>query len=195
MTDAQPTPTKGSDAPTVTKYNQTEMKVVCDEALQQYLAGTRGYKQYHTHTDVKLLLGYAACLLAAFDFAYTWKKPFEETKNSTLLCVVAFFILSGLSALYAYLVQKDTVFVGYKVVDGQGIVLSAASQVKRGDQQYYVTFAVRPLSQPAGSNQTAPVHFADSFGKFFYESGQLEPSALASLLEPVLDSVESKKHN
>ncbi|KAJ1962593.1 hypothetical protein IWQ62_003477 [Dispira parvispora] len=177
---------------TATKYNLKEMEVLCSEALEKYFGQQRGYKQHHTHTDVKLVLGYTACALAAFDFVYTWKKPFEETCWSTLLCVVGFVIFSSLASLYTYLVEKDTIFVGSKVLEDQKFVLSVSSRTKPGDEHYYLTLSLRPLQNQ--SQAPVPTHsFSQSLGKWFHESGQLDMAAIEHDLGRYLDEVEAKK--
>ncbi|KAJ1654208.1 hypothetical protein IWQ61_005816 [Dispira simplex] len=183
-----------SPPPTATKYNLKEMEVLCSEALEKYFGQQRGYKQHHTHTDVKLVLGYTACLLAAFDFVYTWKKPFEETRWSTLLCVVGFVLFSSLASLYAYLVEKDTVFVGSKVLEGQKFVLSVSSRTKPGDEHYYLAMSLRPLQNTGQSQAPVPTHsFSQSLGKWFQESGQLDVAAIDQDLGRYLDAIEAKK--
>ncbi|KAJ1980679.1 hypothetical protein H4R33_005414 [Dimargaris cristalligena] len=180
---------------TATKYNLNEMKIVCDEALQKFFVDKRGYKQYHTHTDVKLILGYSACLLAAFDFGYTWKKPFEEVRYTTFICTIGFVILSVLASAYAYLVQKNTIFVGSKSIDGKDVVLSVASEAQPNTGEYKLNFSVRPLKGDEGS-ATANVttqSMSKSVGNWFYESGKLERAAIEKDLGEFLDTMENKK--
>ncbi|KAJ1914896.1 hypothetical protein IWQ60_008643 [Tieghemiomyces parasiticus] len=177
------------DSVVATKYNLNEMKIHCDEALQKFFE-KQGYKEYHRHTDVKLVLGYSACLLAAFEFAYTWKKPFEETWYPTLFCVIGFAILSILATTYGYLVQKDAVYVGSKTVNNKSIVLSASSTVTPGDEHYHLTFTVQSLNgDTAPRSQT----FSPSLGAWFYESGKLERSALEKDVGEFVSAVVGKK--
>ncbi|KAJ1914096.1 hypothetical protein IWQ60_008952 [Tieghemiomyces parasiticus] len=166
------------DSVVATKYNLNEMKIHCDEALQKFFE-KQGYKEYHRHTDVKLVLGYSACLLAAFEFAYTWKKPFEETWYPTLFCVIGI-----LATAYGYLVQKDAVYVGSKTVN------VTSSTVTPGDEHYHLTFTVQSLNgDTAPRSQT----FSPSLGAWFYESGKLERSALEKDVGEFVSAVASKK--
>ena len=48
------------------------------------------YSQHHTHTDLKLVLGYLSCVFALGGGGYTYYIPFEESKQLTLICVAAY---------------------------------------------------------------------------------------------------------
>ncbi|KAB5590783.1 SPC25 domain-containing protein [Ceratobasidium theobromae] len=61
--------------------NLTELKFTCDDALRKHLSRPEHFKQLHTHTDVRLGLGYASVAIAAATGLYSWKKDFEESKQ------------------------------------------------------------------------------------------------------------------
>ena len=46
----------------------------------QFLARPDLFKQIHTHTDVRLALGWLSVLVAGATGLYGWKVPFEQSK-------------------------------------------------------------------------------------------------------------------
>jgi signal peptidase complex subunit 2 len=66
----------------------------------------------HLHTDVKLFLGYLSAAISIGEFAYTWKRDFQEFKHITIASVVGYFVISTLLTFWHLLVEKDVVFVG-----------------------------------------------------------------------------------
>ncbi|KAF8741806.1 Microsomal signal peptidase 25 kDa subunit (SPC25), partial [Rhizoctonia solani] len=96
----------------VNNSSLTELKLACDDALRRHLSRPDQFKAQHTHTDVRLGLGYASVAIAAVTGLYSWKKDFEESKPMVWVGVILYMLLTGAQTLYAYFVERDTVFVG-----------------------------------------------------------------------------------
>ncbi|KAJ3416782.1 Signal peptidase complex subunit 2 [Chytridiales sp. JEL 0842] len=99
---------------TIDTYNGAEVKHTLDDAVCRILADELGYKENHRHTDIKLVLGYTACLIAGGATAYSYFIPFPDCKDVLLGSVIAYFVLNGIMLLYALYVEQDVVFVGNK---------------------------------------------------------------------------------
>ena len=49
-------------------------------SLPQFLSRPELFKQIHTHTDVRLALGWLSVLVAGGTGLYGWRVPFEQSK-------------------------------------------------------------------------------------------------------------------
>jgi signal peptidase complex subunit 2 len=70
------------------------------------------FKQIYLHTDVRLALGWLSVLVAAGTALYGYKFDFEKSKPVVWVGVGLYVLLTTLQTLYAYFVEKETVFVG-----------------------------------------------------------------------------------
>jgi len=70
------------------------------------------FRTRHTHTDVRLALGWGSVAIAAATGYYSWKREFEETRPLVLIGVVLYFVLAALQTVYAYWIEGKTIFVG-----------------------------------------------------------------------------------
>ncbi|KAI0074089.1 SPC25-domain-containing protein [Panus rudis PR-1116 ss-1] len=105
----------------------TEMKHACDDALKRFLSRPELFKQIYTHTDVRLALGWASVFVAAGTGLYGYKVDFEESKHVVWFGVILYVTLTICQTLYAYFVEKDTVFVGRRKVFDKRVRLIFAS--------------------------------------------------------------------
>ncbi|KAH8829322.1 signal peptidase complex subunit 2 [Flagelloscypha sp. PMI_526] len=96
----------------VNNANLVDLKNALDDLLKKYLSRQGLFTQNHTHTDVKLVLGYLSVSIALATALYSYKTPFEESKFLTAIGVGLYFLLTSLSTAYAYLIEKQTVFLG-----------------------------------------------------------------------------------
>lgn len=103
-TEPPPTP--------VNLSNLAELKLACDDCVKQYFTRTTEFTQSHVHTDVRLLLGWSASLIAFASAYYGYIVPFEESKLWVTVGVVLYIILSALQWIYAQYVEKTQIFVG-----------------------------------------------------------------------------------
>lgn len=73
-----------------------------------------GFKQSHVLTDVRLALGFTACLIAGVTFYYDYQLGFEKTKHYTVYAVAAYFIINSILTLWIWGVEGRCVYVGSK---------------------------------------------------------------------------------
>ncbi len=88
-----------------------DLKNTTDDALPNYLHSLK-FKQLHTQTDVRLVLGYAAVAIAGGLFYFDWKFGWANSKPYTLPAVVAYFLLNGAFSYWLWVVEKGVVYEG-----------------------------------------------------------------------------------
>ncbi|KAJ1725412.1 hypothetical protein LPJ53_000450 [Coemansia erecta] len=176
----------------VNTSNASELKTACDNGLKDFLKA-RGYEEMHTHTDVKLILGYIGVVFCAIDFAYSWKYPFEQTKWFSFISVGIYALTSALALVYSYAVQRDTFFVGYNKAKGH--VVSAGSRTESDKHTYKLTLTTRPIRgrQDPPVFNSKPVELKQSFATWFHEDGEFVGDKFNSDIEPVIGALLSKK--
>jgi len=114
----------------VNNASSTELKLACDDALRRYLSRPEQFKAQHTHTDIRLALGYTGVAVAAATGLYSWKRDFEESKPVVWVGVIMYMLLTSIQTLYSYFIEGDTVFVGKrktvnKRIETERLTLSA----------------------------------------------------------------------
>ncbi|OCH89328.1 hypothetical protein OBBRIDRAFT_756696 [Obba rivulosa] len=106
----------------VNNASATDMKHACDDALKRFLSRPELFKQIHTHTDVRLALGWASVLVSAGTGFYGYKVEFEKSKPVIWAGLILYILLTVAQALYAYFVEGDVVFVGKRKTFDKRIV-------------------------------------------------------------------------
>jgi hypothetical protein len=101
---------------TTSSYSQhtnssPDLKNTTDDALPNYLHSLK-FKQIHTQTDVRLVLGYSAVIIAGALFYFDWKFGWEASKPYTAPAVVAYFLLNGAFSYWLWFVEKGVVYEG-----------------------------------------------------------------------------------
>jgi len=172
----------------INNYNITELKHTLDDAVKRYLGRPDNYSQNHTHTDVRLGLGYTAVLVAAATGFYSWKISFGESRLGVIAGVVAYMLLSGAQMLYAYFIEGDTVFVGKRKVLEKRIEterLTAQSRTTRPKSSSTPAASIvpsLPTAYPRPSASALPPHYkltvqyarTASGGKSLIRKGKVE---------------------
>ncbi|TBU38726.1 microsomal signal peptidase 25 kDa subunit-domain-containing protein [Dichomitus squalens] len=122
--DALLVPVAGEEREEVKVNNASvaDMKHACDDALKRFLSRPDLFKQIHTHTDVRLALGWLSVLIAGGTGLYGWRVPFEQSKPAVWAGVILYVILTITQTLYAYFIEGDTVFVGRRKTFDKRIV-------------------------------------------------------------------------
>ncbi|KAI8324079.1 hypothetical protein GQ54DRAFT_316362 [Martensiomyces pterosporus] len=172
----------------------SELKAACDTSLKEFLRA-RGYEEMHTHTDVKLVLGYVGVIFCAIDFAYSWKYPFSQTKWFSYISVSVYALTSVLALAYSYAVQRDTFFVGYNKAKGH--IISAGSATKQNEPTYRLTLTTRPIRgrQDPPVFNSKPLELRRPFAAWFYEDGEFASDRFQADLVSAIDELLKKKSN
>ncbi|KAI8379180.1 signal peptidase complex subunit 2 [Radiomyces spectabilis] len=169
----------------ISKYDNTQVKNAVDDELCRYFTAEKNYKQSHQHTDVKLLLGYASCFIAGGAVLYEYKTSFESAKQVTLACVIAFWLLQGLSLVYDYLYVKSEVFVGRNATS----TLKISGTMERYSPNYELVFEYTDKS-----NKSAHHRVTKNVASWFKEDGTLVKERLDNDLNDALQAVTQQLH-
>lgn len=93
----------------VNAYNGSELKVALDDALKRYAANDEtGFRTVNRHTDVKLVLGWSAVLVATLTAGYGWMVEFEKSKPAVWTGVVLSVFVHSLIHLAHSITGTDT---------------------------------------------------------------------------------------
>ncbi|KAL2831771.1 microsomal signal peptidase 25 kDa subunit-domain-containing protein [Aspergillus cavernicola] len=126
-----------ADAPKVPVYSPNDLKSTTDDALAPYLSTLPQpytFKQDHTKTNVRFLVGYSAVAIAAFTFYADRKLGWEATQSAWVIsAVVAYFVLNSLLTYWIWAVEASEVFRGKR---GSGELISIRSSVKKHTPLY-----------------------------------------------------------
>ena len=71
------------------------------------------FKEDHSLMDLKLAIGYIACIIGGGGGGYSYLRPFEETKILVAVCCATYFLLLGVLTYLAYY-EGGRVFTGKK---------------------------------------------------------------------------------
>ncbi|GHJ86884.1 hypothetical protein NliqN6_3286 [Naganishia liquefaciens] len=127
----------------INKANLVELKNACDDAVKSIMKEHQ-FTEIHTHTDIKLALGWIAVLVAAGTAGYSYKYGFEQTRGIAMAGVVAYFVLSGIQLLYAYY------FEGSKIYTGKRKSLSKRIETE------LIRISSRTIPHPSSASSTLP---------------------------------------
>jgi hypothetical protein len=97
----------------ISVYSVPDLKNTTDDALPNYLTSLK-FKQDHTLTDVRLVVGYIAVIISGVLFYVDWKLGWDVSKPYTLPAVAAYFVLNSFFTYWIYFVEGGAVFVGSK---------------------------------------------------------------------------------
>lgn len=92
-----------------------DLKNATDDALAPYLTSLPKpytFRQQHSSTNVRLILGYTAVVIAGVLFYADYKLGWDATKAYTGPACAAYFVLNGLLTYWIWAVEAGTVFVG-----------------------------------------------------------------------------------
>ncbi|ORY46295.1 hypothetical protein LY90DRAFT_509304 [Neocallimastix californiae] len=98
----------------IKKYSNVDVQYALENALGKLFTKIYGYSEDHKHSNINLILGYTASIIAGAASLYSYLKPFNECKGILAVSVVLYFILGGLMTIYNKFVKKNEVFNGSK---------------------------------------------------------------------------------
>ncbi|KAL3449017.1 microsomal signal peptidase 25 kDa subunit-domain-containing protein [Aspergillus insuetus] len=126
-----------SGAIKVPVYSPNDLKSSTDDALVPYLSTLPQpytFKQDHTKTNIRFLIGYSAVAIAAFTFYADRKLGWEATQSPWVIAaVVSYFTLNSLLTYWVWAVEASEVFRGTRK---SGESISIRSSVKKHTPLY-----------------------------------------------------------
>ncbi|EHY59464.1 signal peptidase complex subunit spc2 [Exophiala dermatitidis] len=162
----------------VSLYSTNDLKNATDDSLAPYLTTLPKpytFTQQHTKTDVHLLLGYTAVLIAAVLFYADYKLGWAATKAYTGPACVAYFVLNGALTYWIWAVEAGTVFVGIRE-GGQKLTLKSSTQKYKPIYKLKVTYEA-----PSGK-RWEDKEMQGSFTQWFNTHGYLQKKELYAWL-------------
>jgi len=134
-------------------HSLSDLKNTTDDALPNYLHSLK-FKQVHTQTDVRLVLGYSAVAIAGALFYYDWKFGWEASKPYTAVAVAAYLVLNSAFSYWLWFVEGGVVYEG----EGKTGKIRIATSSKKHIPIYEctVTFSATSSSTPQSINIRAP---------------------------------------
>ncbi|MCJ1287149.1 hypothetical protein MMC26_006497 [Xylographa opegraphella] len=115
-------------------YSLPDLKNTTDDALPNYLTSL-DFEQTHFLTDIRLVLGYSAVIIAAVTFAFDYQCGWDETKGYTYWAVITYFLLNGALTFWIWFAEKGKVFQG---LTQNGTLLTIASSVPKHNPTYQI---------------------------------------------------------
>ncbi|KAJ3068364.1 Signal peptidase complex subunit 2 [Podochytrium sp. JEL0797] len=173
----------------INNYNIAEVKHALDDAVRKILAMDHKFVENHTHTDLKLLLGFTSCFFAIGGALYGHFNDFQESKLIVLVCVVVYSILNGAMLGYGMFIEKDVVFVGtrkdpiIRTDPIEKVIVNA--KCKKATAEYTVTVHVTGKKELKNT-------MTKSFGAWFDEDGELVAENLAGDISSLLVDKKSQ---
>ncbi|KAI9199829.1 signal peptidase complex subunit 2 [Polychytrium aggregatum] len=172
----------------INHYNNHEVKLALDHALQQIATLDYDFKQSFVHTDVKLASGYGCVLCSLVAFGYNYIYPFEQSKPVIWACVALYFVFNAIFTLYGYLVEKNAIFVGHKkLADGK---TEAKLTINTIQKKYSSEFTIEVIYSVQGKSKSAKIH--KSIGGWFDVAGQLSGKHFHADVESLFVSILGK---
>ena len=173
MSYPYPPPTK------VPIYSPTDLKTTTDDHLTPYLTSLPEpytFTPSHTHSTIRLSLGYTAVLIAFALFTTDYKFGWEATKPYTLPACVAYFLLNGLLTAYVFFVERGTVFSGSRA---GGQTLTLRSKGRKHSETYELSVLYQA---PNGGKVWEEKTVTGQFTRWFSKEGYLQRKELARWL-------------
>lgn len=188
----------------VNNMNMTELKNACDDAVKKLLSQPDLFMENHTHTDVKLAMGWASVLIAGATALYGWKVEFEQSKPLVWTGVILYVLLTSLSTLYSFFIEKNTVYVGKrkmlsKRIETERLTISShthfpptAKGLTHQPPKYSLTLQYIRSSN-SGKSLLAKGNVSDvrGYNEFFDEAGTMEQERfdkwVASLVQKAME--------
>ncbi|KAF5844207.1 hypothetical protein GGP41_004958 [Bipolaris sorokiniana] len=156
-------------------HSLPDLKSTTDDALPNYLNSLK-FKQIHTSTDIRLVLGYTAVTIAGALFYYDWKFGWEASKPFTLPAVVAYFVLNSIFTYWLWFVEKGLVYEGEgktgknnRKRPTHGAKLRISSWTKKHIPIYECDVVFTPA--PYASNPQQTLHIRAPMTRWFTEDG------------------------
>ncbi|KAF2788831.1 hypothetical protein K505DRAFT_410650 [Melanomma pulvis-pyrius CBS 109.77] len=145
-------------------HSLSDLKNTTDDALPNYLHSLK-FRQVHTQTDIRLVLGYAAVAIAGALFYFDWKFGWEASKPYTAPAVAAYLVLNSAFSYWLWFVEKGVVYEG----EGKTGKIRISTSAKKHIPIYEVD--VTYTKAPYTSNPSQTIHIRTPFTRWFTADG------------------------
>ncbi|XP_024519463.1 probable signal peptidase complex subunit 2 [Selaginella moellendorffii] len=156
-------------AAAVKKVNLSDhfaIKRMLDETVSEVI-GDMGFKENVTVSNMKLGLGFLACLVALA--AQLYPKKFPENKPVLLVCIALYVVLNLAIQAIVYFKEKNNIVVTYPFPGSfTSTGLAISSKLPRHSPKYTLRIA---SADPGHISAHSPVEFTKSVTKWFSSEG------------------------
>ncbi|KAJ3103490.1 Signal peptidase complex subunit 2 [Phlyctochytrium planicorne] len=183
----------------INHYNSAEVKHALDDALRRILVEDYKFVEDHSHTDRKLLMGYAACLFAAGATLYSHFHPYPDCRPVLIVSVIAYFLLNGAMFFYAVKVEKEIIFVGVKKdatgsEPDQHVTVSSRNRRFTPDYSLSIELKQRAKAKSSGkkTKEIPALKLSKNVGAWFDVDGELAADVFYTDVTSLLQKVDFK---
>ncbi|ORE01984.1 microsomal signal peptidase 25 kDa subunit [Rhizopus microsporus var. microsporus] len=173
------------------KYDATQIKNAVDDEIARYYTKEQNFVQSHTHTDIRLLLGYVSCFIAGGAFYYEYKTSFREAIPVTMFSVISFWILQALAAVYQYTIEKDEVFMGSQYSHGREV---ATLKVSGKLEKYNPKYSLKITYVDKTTTKETILKVEPNATEWFTTKGILSYEAIDNDLKKYVDTLKQQLH-
>mmetsp|Transcript_16357 Transcript_16357/g.22872 ORF Transcript_16357/g.22872 Transcript_16357/m.22872 type:complete len:207 (+) Transcript_16357:110-730(+) len=156
------------DAQKANIFDPSAIKAVLDLATVQALRKT--YEEDHTHSNLKLAIGFLACLVGIA--AYVYPISFPDNKQFLKWCVILYFAFSSLIQAISTVFFRDVIFVTQAKSfpsEKDHFYIRVISKLPRYETKYSLTFTAILNDKPHGFERSFDIQkYFDAEG-YFYE--------------------------
>jgi hypothetical protein len=166
-------------------YDPTSLKTTTDDSLAPYLTTLPppyNFTQTHTHSTIRLSLGYSAVILAGLLFYLDNRHGWDATKPYTLPACAAYFLLNGALTAYVYFVERGCVCEGQRK---GGQMLKIWSRGKKHSPEYEIEVKY----QAKGGTVWEEKVVKGVFMQWFSKEGYLQRKEFAGWLAGSVDVI------
>ncbi|KAF7234363.1 hypothetical protein EG68_11408 [Paragonimus skrjabini miyazakii] len=129
----------------VNRWNATAVKNALDDATKKALSVKYNLVESHYLFDGRLFLCTISVLIAGFALAWDFFYPHPQSRTVLIVCVISYFILSGIISIYVLYVEKNIFYVA-KRPDPTGVdppdVWQLSSHMNKYDPTYNLSLVV-----------------------------------------------------
>mmetsp|Transcript_25213 Transcript_25213/g.42230 ORF Transcript_25213/g.42230 Transcript_25213/m.42230 type:complete len:207 (+) Transcript_25213:119-739(+) len=156
------------DAQKANIFDPSAIKAVLDLATVQALRKT--YEEDHTHSNLKLAIGFLACLVGIA--AYVYPISFPDNKQFLKWCVILYFAFSSLIQAISTVFFRDVIFVTQAKSfpsEKDHFYIRVISKLPRYETKYSLIFTAILNDKPHGFERSFDIQkYFDAEG-YFYE--------------------------
>jgi len=170
----------------IKKYSNVDVQYALENAIGKLFTKVYGYTEDHKHSNVYLILGYTASLIAGAASLYSYLTPFNQCKGVLAISVSLYFILCGILSVYVKFVKKDEVFNGNKQEEKvtKSIVVSLIN--KKYTDNVTINFELKEVNKILDHNKVTKKSLSKSYGSWFDEEGNFVASAFLKDVEAIV---------
>eukprot|EP00466_Bigelowiella_natans_P007143 jgi/Bigna1/91691/estExt_fgenesh1_pg.C_1130037 len=140
------------------------------ENATAYTALRKTYEEDHTHSNLKLAIGFLACLVGIA--AYVYPISFPDNKQFLKWCVILYFAFSSLIQAISTVFFRDVIFVTQAKSfpsEKDHFYIRVISKLPRYETKYSLTFTAILNDKPHGFERSFDIQkYFDAEG-YFYE--------------------------